>query len=177
MSGEQILALGLGGLFGGALVLAELANPDRILGALRLRDFHALRTIAMFVLTSMVGVWVLEQGDAATLSIKPAVMLAALVGGGLLGLGFGMTGFCPGTGLACAAGGRLDALVAVLAMFLGALLFILLAPWIVPPLESVWNLGDARWGDTLDISHAWLVGGVVLVGGLLLYLTRPRGKA
>ena len=174
MTGEQILALALGGLFGGSLVLAELANPDRILGTLRLKDFHAMRTIAMFVLTSMVGVWVLEQAGLAHLSIKPAVMLSALIGGGLLGLGFGMTGFCPGTGLACAAGGRLDALVAVLTMFVGALLFVLLAPWIVAPLGSVWDLGKARWGEVTSMGHAWIVGGFVVVGGAILYLTRPR---
>ncbi|MFW6154017.1 MAG: YeeE/YedE thiosulfate transporter family protein [Planctomycetota bacterium] len=174
MTGEQILALALGGLFGGTLVLAELANPDRILGTLRLKDLHALRTIAMFVLTSMAGVWVLEQAGLAHLSIKPAVMLSALIGGGLLGLGFGMTGFCPGTGLACAAGGRLDALVAVATMFLGALLFILLAPWIVAPLESVWDMGKARWPEVTGIAHGWLVGGVVVIGGAILYLTRPR---
>ena len=116
MNETQILALALGGLFGAALILSELADPDRIIGALRLRDFHAMRTIGMFVVTSMAGVWVLEQAGLANLSIKPAVILPVLLGGGLLGVGFGMTGFCPGTGLACAAAGRGDAWVSVLAM-------------------------------------------------------------
>ena len=133
-----------------------------------------MRTIGMFVVTSMVGVWVLEQAGLAHLSIKPAVILPVLLGGGLLGLGFGMTGFCPGTGLACAAAGRSDAWVSVAGMFVGALVFIVIAPWIVAPMESVWDLGKARWPEVIGIDPGWCVGVVAVAGGAVLYLTRPR---
>ena len=170
----QILALGVGGVFGMALILAELADPDRIIGTLRLKDFHAMRTIAMFVLTSMVGVWVLSEAGMANLSIKPAVMIPVAIGGALLGLGFGMTGFCPGTGLACAASGRGDAWVSVLGMFLGALAFILLWPVIVPELSALYNYGKTTLPEFTDTPSWWWVGGSVGLGGLILFLTRPR---
>lgn len=101
-----LLGLAIGGLFGAGLYLAGLAEPDKIIGTLRLKDFHAMRTIAVFVLVGMAGTWVLRVNGLGHLSIKPAVLLSVLLGGGLLGIGFGMTGYCPGTGLACAAAGR-----------------------------------------------------------------------
>lgn len=174
LSEMQILALGVGGVFGMALVLAELADPDRIIGTLRLKDLHAMRTIAMFVLTSMVGVYVLSQAGLANLSIKPAIMIPVSVGGCLLGLGFGMTGFCPGTGLACAASGRGDAWIAVIGMLLGGLAFIFLSPLILPSMSSTWDYGKTTLPTFTGYSaHIW-VGGCVGVGGLLLFLTRPR---
>jgi len=173
LSKMQILALGVGGAFGMALILSELADPDRIIGTLRLKDFHAMRTIAMFVLTSMVGVWVLTEAGLANFSIKPAVMIPVAVGGGLMGFGFGMTGFCPGTGLACAAAGRGDAWISIAGMFLGALAFIVLWPYIVPPLSEIWNYGKTTIPVFTKTPAYYWVGGTVLVGGLILFLTRP----
>ena len=175
MSEMQILALGVGGAFGMALVLAELADPDRIIGTLRLKDFHAMRTIAMFVLTSMVGVLVLSEAGLANLSVKPAVMIPVSIGGALLGFGFGMTGFCPGTGLACAASGRGDAWVSVFGMFLGALAFILLQPIIVPAMSGIWNYGKATLPEFTGYPAYMLVGGCAGLGGLILFITRRKG--
>ena len=176
LSEMQILALGVGGVFGVALIVAELADPDRIIGTLRLKDFHAMRTIAMFVLTSIVGVWVLSEAGLANLSIKPAVMIPVAIGGSLLGFGFGMTGFCPGTGLACAAAGRGDAWVSVAGMFLGGLAFILLWPVIVPAMSSMWDYGKTTLPEFTGTAVHWWVAGSVGLGGLILFLTRPRRR-
>ncbi len=180
---HYVLPLIVGGLFGALLFLAGLADPDKIVGTLRLKDFHALRTIAVFVLVSMLGVWVLHLAGAANFSVKPAVMLSAAVGGALLGVGFGLTGYCPGTGLACAAAGRIDALVSLVGMLLGALVFILVHPLIVPAMEKVWNYGSMtlpKWGDKFpaatDVNPALWVWPIVVVGGLVLWLTRPRKR-
>jgi hypothetical protein len=173
---EILIPLIVGGLFGAGLVLASLADPDKIIGTLRLKDFHAMRTIAVFVLVGMTGTWLLQLAGQANFSVKPAVLLANLIGGAFLGLGFGMTGYCPGTGLACAASGRFDALISVLGMFAGALGFILLAPFIVQPIESVLNYGDATLPDVTATSRAYWVVPIVVVGVLVLWLTRPRRR-
>jgi len=174
LSETQMLGLGVGGAFGMALIVAELADPDRIIGTLRLKDFHAMRTIAMFVLSSMVGVWVLSEAGLANLSIKPAVMIPVAIGGSLLGVGFGMSGFCPGTGLACAAAGRGDAWVSVLGMLLGALAFILLWPVMHEPMASVWNYGKTTLPEFTGTPVWWWLAGSVGLGGIVLLLTRPE---
>lgn len=168
----DLLGLGIGVLFGAFLFLAGLANPDKIIGALRFKDFHVIRVIAVFVLVGMLGVWILDLFGVANFSVKPALLLPVLLGGALLGLGFGATGYCPGTGLACAATGRMDALVAVGGMLLGALAFILLYPVIVPPLEAALDFGKARIPEITGIGATVWVLGFVALGAAALWLTR-----
>jgi len=174
MSTQVILGLFVGGLFGAALAIAALADPDKIIGTLRLKDLHAMRTIAVFVLVGMFGVWVLEAAGAAHLSIKPATVVSVLIGGALLGIGFGMTGYCPGTGLACAAGGRIDALVTVIGMFAGALAYILIYPQVAVPIERIADYGSVTLPEITKVSRAAWTIPIVVVGALVLLVTRPK---
>lgn len=173
MSTEMIGFI-VGVLFGAGLFLGGLADPDKIIGTLRLKDFHAMRTIALFVLVGMLGTWILELLGAAHFSVKPAAMVAVSIGGALLGIGFGLTGYCPGTGLACAASGRLDALVTVVGMFLGALVFILIYPGIVQPIDAIANFKKVTLPEITGIARGfWVV--PIAVGGLVaLVLTRKK---
>jgi uncharacterized membrane protein YedE/YeeE len=169
-----ITGLCIGALFGAALVLAALADPDKIIGTLRLKDFHAMRTIILFVLVGMLGTWILELAGVAHLDVKPAAIVSVFLGGALLGIGFGMTGFCPGTGLACAASGRLDALVTVIGMFAGALVFILIHPAIVVPIEKIANFGKITLPQLTSTPRAAWVLPISTVGFIILYMTRPK---
>ena len=166
----------VGLFFGLSLVLSGLADPDKIIGTLRLKDLHALRTIAVFVLTGMVGTWILTLFGAAHFSIKPAFMVSVVVGGGIMGIGFGLTGYCPGTGLACAASGRLDAFVTLLGMFAGALAFIFLYPGLAAPLQKVWALGKVTLPQATGIPYAAWVLGLGAGGSFLLWATRKKGN-
>jgi uncharacterized membrane protein YedE/YeeE len=148
----------LGAIFGASLVLTGLTDPDRIIGSLRLKDFHALRTVIVSVLVAMLGVWLLGLGGAAHLDIKPAAILTVLIGGAFVGIGMGLTGFSPTTGLACAASGRIDALVTVIGMFLGAHVYLLTYPSIALPLEKILNFGEVTLPQVTGTSQiVWLV--------------------
>ena len=171
----EMIGFAVGVLFGAGLLLGGLADPDKIIGTLRLKDFHALRTIAVFVLVGMLGTWILDLFGLAHISPKPAAMLGVLSGGALLGIGFGLTGYCPGTGLACAASGRIDALVTVLGMFLGALVFIWIYPSIVQPIDAVANYGKVMLPDVTGISRTiWVI--VLGVGGTLVLVLTSRSE-
>lgn len=172
-----VLGLLIGILFGAALYLGGLAEPDKIIGSLRLKDFHAFRTIALFVLVGMLGTWILQKTGHANLDVKPAAMLSVFIGGALLGVGFGMTGYCPGTGLACAAAGRLDALITVLGMFVGALVYILFYPTAAVSLEQHFNYGKVTLPEVTNSSSAIWVFPIVIVGALILLAAAPRKKS
>ena len=173
----EMIGFIIGVLFGAGLLLAGLADPDKIIGTLRLKDFHAMRTIAVFVLVGMLGTWILTLLSVAHLSIKPAAVLSVLIGGALLGTGFGLTGYCPGTGLACAAAGRIDAIVTVLGMFFGALVFILIYPAIAQPIESIANLGKVTLPEITGIPQSLWVIVIVVVGSIVLILTSRNKNA
>jgi uncharacterized membrane protein YedE/YeeE len=170
----EMIGFVLGVLFGAGLFLAGLADPDKIIGTLRFKDFHALRTIAVFVLVGMLGTWILNIIGIAHFSVKPAAMLSILIGGSLLGIGFGLTGYCPGTGLACAASGRIDAIVTVAGMLAGALVFILIYPGIVQPIDEIANFKKVMLPEITGIDRSIWVIVIVSCGTLALILTSRK---
>ena len=169
-----IVGLIMGVIFGASLVLTGLTNPDKIIGALRLKDFYAIRTVAVFLLVGMLGTWILDLFGAANFVIKPAVILTVLIGGALLGTGLGLTGFSPATGLASAASGRIDAMVTVIGMFFGAHVYILIYPSVVVPLEKIFNFGSLTLPQISGASAASWVVPIVAAGSLILFITRSR---
>lgn len=170
----EVIGFIIGVLFGVGLFLGGLADPDKIIGTLRLKDFHALRTIAVFILVGMLGTWIFELGGAAHFDVKPAAIVAVAIGGALLGIGFGLSGYCPGTGLACAASGRLDALVTVAGMFVGAFVFILMYPGIVQPIDVIANFGKITLPEISGIGRGFWVVPIVVGGIAALVLTRKK---
>jgi len=173
---DQILGLIIGGLFGAGLFWSGLADPDKIIGTLRLKDFHAFRVIVVFIIVSMLGTWLLDLAGVVHYNVKPAYIISILIGGALLGIGFGLTGYCPGTGLACLAAGRIDALITVIGMFFGALVYILIYPSVAQPIEALekYDYGKAHlWDVTVIPQWLWVVG-IVVITTFVLLLTRPR---
>jgi hypothetical protein len=169
-----IVGLIMGVIFGASLVLTGLTNPDKIIGSLRLKDFYAIRTVAVFLLVAMLGTWILDLFGVANFDIKPAVILTVLIGGALLGIGLGLTGFSPATGLASAASGRVDALVTVIGMFFGAHVYILIYPSVVVPLERIFNFGSLTLPGISGASAASWVIPIFAAGSLVLFITRSR---
>jgi len=169
-----IVGLIMGVIFGASLVLTGLTNPDKIIGALRLKDFYAIRIVVVFLLVSMLGTLILDLFGAANFSIKPAVILTVLIGGALLGTGLGLTGFSPATGLASAASGRVDALVTVIGMIFGAHVYILIYPSIVIPLEKILNFGSVTLPEITGTSATLWIVPIFAVGSLILFITRSR---
>jgi hypothetical protein len=169
---SPIVGLIMGVIFGASLVLAGLTDPDKIIGALRLKDFYAIRTVAVSVLVAMLGTWILGLLGAANLDVEPAAILILLIGGALIGAGLGLTGFSPGTGLASAASGRIDALVTVVGMIFGAHLYVLIYPSIVVQLEKMYNYGSVTLPQITGSSATIWVVPIFAVGSLVLLITR-----
>lgn len=122
-----ILAISMGILFGFALQRVGATNPQNIINMLRLKDFHLMKAIFFAIGVSSTLLFVLMAAgiiDSQHLSVK-ASYHGVIIGGALLGLGFGAAGYCPGTGLAALADGRKDALFFVFGGLLGALLYTL----------------------------------------------------
>ena len=133
-----------------------------------------MRTIAVFVLVGMLGTYVLEQLGIAHFGVPPTAIVSVLLGGALLGIGFGLTGYCPGTGLAGAAAGRLDALAAVVGMMFGALVYAGIWPAIGKPLDTIANYGCIMLPDLTGIPRVVWVTAMVVGGTLVLAFTAPR---
>lgn len=119
---ELILAVVLGTLFGYVLTRVGATSKEKIIGMLTLTDLHLAKTIFTAIGLGSVLLWVgIATGvvDAGHLSIK-SMTLGVVVGGALLGLGWAMSGMCPGTAVTRLGAGKRDAVAFVIGGLLGA---------------------------------------------------------
>lgn len=122
---EIILAVIFGMLFGFALNRAGATNPQVIINMLRLTDTHLIKVILFAVAVSsalLFGGLAAGLIDAGNLDVK-TLYWGVPAGGILLGIGWALAGYCPGTGVAAAGEGRKDALFFVIGGLVGAFLY------------------------------------------------------
>ena len=155
---DIIKPLILGVLFGWALHKAGLTHYARIVNVYRLRDMTVMR----FMITAlMVGGFAIQAGIglgiANSVPVPPTSVLANVVGGVVFGVGMATAGYCPGTVVAEAGEGRLDAWLAGLSgLLVGAVTFGLLQPLIMPFLARFGALGRVTFAS-LSGASPWLV--------------------
>ena len=61
--------------------------------------------------------------DLGMVYVNPTFLTSAIVGGLVMGVGFIMGGFCPGTSFCGAAIGKIDAMIFILGLFIGVYFF------------------------------------------------------
>jgi len=125
---EIFLAIILGTSFGIALDQAGASNPQKIIGMLRLKDFHLMKVILFAIGFSSLILFILLSIDVISvghLSVKKTYA-GVIFGGAILGIGFTLGGYCPGTSVVAAGRGRKDALFFILGGLLGSLVYMLI---------------------------------------------------
>ena len=155
---DVVRPLVLGFLFGWSLHKAGLTHYARIVNIYRLRDMTVLRFMLTALVVGAFGIQLgLDAGFAASAPVPPTTVLANVVGGVVFGVGMATAGYCPGTIVAEAGEGRLDAWVAGLCgLLVGAIAFGLLQPVVMPALSRVGSLGRVTLAGLTGASP-WLV--------------------
>jgi uncharacterized membrane protein YedE/YeeE len=146
----------IGMAFGAILFASGLSDPRRILGMLRLQDLHLLKVLVTAIAVGIVGIALLSCFGAAHTSIKTLHVLAVSAGGVLFGIGFAVTGYCPGTSLAAAATGRRDALFVVAGGLTGSALYAVSYAWLKPLLLEPLTYGKPTLFSWLGIPALWV---------------------
>lgn len=122
-----ILAVILGAAFGFALHRVGASNPQNIINMLRLKDFHLMKVIlfAIAIASALLFIGLLAGLiDPAHLSVKTTAW-GVLIGGLIFGIGWSLSSYCPGTGVAAIGEGRKDAMFFVLGGLVGAYIYMI----------------------------------------------------
>ncbi|PIE10896.1 MAG: hypothetical protein CSA70_11470 [Rhodobacterales bacterium] len=125
-----ILAVVIGAAFGAVLDRIGATNPNWIGKMLTLTNLHLMKTILLAIGTGSVLMFAGQMAglvDVGHMSVKTAYV-GVFIGGLLLGAGWAMSGYCPGTGVCAAASGRKDALFFIAGGLLGAAAYMVTYP-------------------------------------------------
>lgn len=117
-----LLALLIGAAFGAVLDRIGASNPNLIGRMLSLTNLKLMKTILLAIGTGSVLMFAGQMVgivDVGHMSVK-AAYIGVFAGGLLLGFGWALSGYCPGTGVVALGAGRRDALAFVAGGLLGA---------------------------------------------------------
>jgi uncharacterized protein len=148
---------------------------DKQIGALRLLDMTIIKFMLTAIFVGAVGIYILKDLGLAKLSIKATILGAAVIGGLLFGIGWGLLGYCPGTAVGAVGEGRWDGLWGVLGMLAGAALYAEAFPLMKATVLTWGNLGKITLPEVLGVNH-WVVIPVFILAGIALFLFFENSK-
>jgi len=121
-----VIAILIGIAFGYILEQAGFSSSKKLVGLFYGYDFTVLRVFFTAGITAMMGVIALSHfglPDLNIVYINPTFLRSAVVGGLIMGLGFVIGGFCPGTSVCAASIGKIDAIIFVGGIIPGVFIF------------------------------------------------------
>lgn len=145
--------IGIG--FGFILEASGFSSSRKLVGVFYGYDTVVLKVFFTAALTAMIGLLFLSLFDWIDLDlvyINPTYLYSTIVGGVIMGAGFIIGGFCPGTSFCAASIGKIDAMFFVGGLFLGIFIFAEAYPLLegfykakfmgIPTLSNVLGLKD-----------------------------------
>ena len=144
--------IGIG--FGFALEQAGFSSSRKLAGMFYGYDATVLKVFFTAAITALVGAQFLSSFGMLDLSlvyVNPYYIGASVVGGVIMGAGFIMGGFCPGTGLCALSIGKIDAFLFLAGGLTGAFLFAETYPLLLPLATSGYN-GPVKINGWMGVS-------------------------
>ncbi len=146
---EVWLGLLSGIAFGFVIQRAGATDANEMARAHLMLDGRLPRFMVAAVALAALGLWGLQSVGLGRTLVLPTSLVATGLGAVLFGLGWGLSGYCPGTCWAAAGEGRLDAVFALLGGFAGAAAFAHVHERLIPALYLPTNLGPLNLHDWL----------------------------
>jgi hypothetical protein len=163
-----LVALALGFGFGWFLERAGFGSSCRLCAQFYLYDMTVLKVMFTAIVTAAVGLWIFSAAgvlDLSSVYLTPTSVGAQLVGGLLLGAGFIIGGYCPGTSVTASATGSGDGMVFVLGFAAGLAIYAVAFPGL-----EVWANANSLGGLTLpqvwNLPYGAVVLGLVVMAAL-----------
>ncbi len=183
---EVLIAVLLGFGFGFVLERAGFGSGCKLTAQFRLTDWSVFKVMFTAIVFAAVGMYVFDLAglmEAESVYVPIPYMWAIAVGGALIGAGFAVGGYCPGTAAVGLVTGRLDALVFFAGILIGTYVFAAF----FPQFDLLTTAGEFTRGDRLPEALGvpeWLVLvamvaaaiGVYFLGGWFERRARAAGQ-
>jgi len=154
---DFVIAILIGIAFGFILEASGFSSSRNITGVFYGYNFVVLRVFFTAVIVAMVGILYFDYFgwlDLSKIFILPTYLTPMIVGGVIMGVGFILGGFCPGTSFTAVAIGKLDGLAFTIGLYGGIYIFSIGFPLIASFYDSG-NLGNVTLTDVTGIDASW----------------------
>ena len=175
MSTEQVIGLVTGLLFGFLLQRGGLVRFEKQVGMLLLKDMTVLKFMLSAISVGMIGIITLSHFEVLSLSHRPMNVGAIVLGGSLFGIGWALTGLCPGTSMGALGEGRLHAIFTIAGMLVGAMLFSRSYGFLQNTVLTWADFGRISLSDITGISSFIIAPALILCFILLMRYLEKKG--
>lgn len=163
--GAYFIFIIIGFGFGYALEISGFGNSKKLAAQFYFKDMTVLKVMFTAIIVAMAGIFLataLGLLDYNMIWVNPTYIWPGIVGGLIMGVGFIVGGFCPGTSLVAAATAKIDGIIFSLGVLFGLFLF----GETIDNFTEFFNssfLGRFSLQDWLGVDAGWVVLGVILM--------------
>jgi len=164
--------------FGFALEQAGFSSCRKLAGMFYGYDTTVLKVFFTASIVALIGSQLMSYLGLLNLNqvyINEFYVTAAIVGGIIMGAGFIMGGFCPGTGLCAMSIGKIDALVFVAGGLTGAFLFAETYPLIQNMANSHFK-GPVKINESLGLSPGFFTFLMIAAAAVMFWIAELAEK-
>ena len=165
-----LIAFIIGISFGFWLERAGFGSSRKLAMQFYFRDLTVLKVMFTAIITAMVGLLIFSLFgwiDLSLLYINPTYLWPQIVGGLILGFGFIIGGYCPGTAIVGCSTGRIDGFVYIGGAMFGMLVFGEIYP-LISNFHTSGSFGRYLISDWLNISMG-VVGFLAILMSLFMF--------
>jgi len=151
-----LAALFIGIAFGWVLERAGFSTSRKLAGVFYGYDFVVIKVFFMAAITAALGLLVLNHFGILYFEDvwMPTTYLApTIVGGVIMGLGFILGGFCPGTSVCAAAIGKIDAMAFIGGIVGGIYFYSFTYELLWEDLRNSGSIGKVKIGELIGLSE------------------------
>ena len=169
--GAWLAFLAIGFAFGYALEISGFGNSPKLARQFYFKELTVLKVMFTAIIVAMVGVFTasaLGLLDYNLIWVNPTYLWPGIVGGLIMGVGFIVGGFCPGTSLVAVGTGKVDGLFFVFGVLFGIFSFGETVEYFNDFFYSSY-MGRFTLMEWLNVETGWVVLGVVIMALLMFW--------
>ncbi|MFN2286867.1 MAG: YeeE/YedE thiosulfate transporter family protein [Chromatocurvus sp.] len=151
---QLVLGLLFGVVFGFLLQKGGVAKYEVLMGQFFLTDFTVIKIMLTAIIVGMLGIFSLRALGLIKLHVKPTRYAANIAGGLLFGVGLGLLGYCPGTGIAALGQGNYDAIAGILGLMAGSYFYAETSGFLGSTIQKIGKRGRIMMPDLLGMRLA-----------------------
>ena len=175
---DLLIAFLIGTGFGFSLEQAGFSSSRKLAGMFYGYDTTVIKVFFTAAIVALIGSQLLSYLGLLNLNqvfVNEFYVTSSIVGGVIMGAGFIMGGFCPGTGLSALSIGKIDAMVFFAGGLTGAFLFAETYPFI-QNLANASYKGPVRINEALGISPGLFIFLLIIAAAFMFWIGEAAEK-